>query len=61
MQRLVPRVPPRLLAVALRAVARPGFTRWSFDHYLDIAHPSFAAHAGARPAAPPVPLREMAA
>ncbi|HEV2075048.1 MAG TPA: NAD(P)/FAD-dependent oxidoreductase [Thermoleophilaceae bacterium] len=51
-QRLVPRVPPRLLRQAIRAVARPGVARWSFDHYLDIAHPAFAA-------APPAPAREL--
>jgi flavin-dependent dehydrogenase len=41
-QRLVPRVPPRLLSLALRAMESPRFVRWSFDHYLKIAHPSFA-------------------
>jgi flavin-dependent dehydrogenase len=41
-QKLVPRVPPRLLAAALRAIERDSFVRWSFGHYLGIAHPSFA-------------------
>ncbi len=41
-QRLVPRIPPRLLGPVIRGVAAPGFVRWSFDHYLDIAHPAFA-------------------
>jgi flavin-dependent dehydrogenase len=41
MQRLIPRVPPRLLAAALQPVATRRFTHWSFDHYLNIAHPSF--------------------
>jgi flavin-dependent dehydrogenase len=41
-QRLIPRVPPRLLAAALRPVATRRFTHWSFGHYLKIAHPSFA-------------------
>ena len=41
-QKLVPRVPPRLLAIALRGMARDAFVRWSFSHYLDIAHPSAA-------------------
>jgi hypothetical protein len=50
MQRLVPRVSPRLLAPAIRGFSTPGFARWAFDHYLDIAHPAFAA-AGA-PRAP---------
>ena len=44
-QRLVPRVPPRLLALALRGMERGSFVDWSFGHYLRIAHPSFAAHA----------------
>jgi digeranylgeranylglycerophospholipid reductase len=41
-QRLVPRVPPRLLAPALRAMAGDRFVRWSFRHYLRIAPPEFA-------------------
>jgi flavin-dependent dehydrogenase len=41
-QRLVPRVPPRLLALALRGMERRSFTDWSFGHYLRIAHPSLA-------------------
>jgi flavin-dependent dehydrogenase len=43
MQRLVPRVPPPLLSLALRSMASERFVRWSFGHYLKIAHPSFAA------------------
>ena len=46
-QRLVPRVAPRLLAPALRAMGAKRFVDWSFGHYLDIAHPSFAAAGGA--------------
>jgi flavin-dependent dehydrogenase len=42
-QRLVPRVPPRLLAASLRGMERGSFVDWSFGHYLSIAHPSFAA------------------
>jgi flavin-dependent dehydrogenase len=42
MQRLVPRVPPRGLALALRAVGTKTFVRWAFTHYLDIAHPAYA-------------------
>jgi flavin-dependent dehydrogenase len=49
-QRLIPRVPPRLLAAALHPVATKRFTHWSFGHYLKIAHPSFAE-----------PVRETAA
>ena len=48
-QRLVPRVAPRLLAPALGAMGAKRFVDWSFGHYLNIAHPSFAA-AGGSPA-----------
>ena len=48
-QRLVPRVAPRLLAPALHAMGAKRFVDWSFGHYLNIAHPSFAA-AGGSPA-----------
>jgi hypothetical protein len=41
-QRLIPRVPPRLLAHALRAMGTQRFVDWSFGHYLKVAHPSFA-------------------
>ncbi|MGH2716321.1 MAG: NAD(P)/FAD-dependent oxidoreductase, partial [Thermoleophilaceae bacterium] len=41
-QRLVPRVPPRLLALALKGMEHDAFVRWSFEHYLRIADPSFA-------------------
>jgi flavin-dependent dehydrogenase len=40
-QNLIPRVPPRLLAPALDAMARKRFVDWSFNHYLAIAHPDF--------------------
>jgi len=49
-QKLVPRLPPRLLATALRAMERGSFVDWSFGHYLRIADPSFAI-LGERPAA----------
>jgi menaquinone-9 beta-reductase len=42
-QRLVPRVAPRLLAQALRTMERKRFIDWSFGHYLGIAHPDFVA------------------
>ena len=46
-QKTVPRVPPRLLAAALRfPLSSDAFVRWSFTHYLNIAHPSFATPAG---------------
>jgi menaquinone-9 beta-reductase len=38
-QRLVPRVPPRLLTGALRAMQWRRFLDWSFGHYLAIAPP----------------------
>ncbi len=50
-QRLVPRVPPRLLAPALRGMANDRFVRWSFGHYLRIAHPAYARELAA-PAEP---------
>jgi flavin-dependent dehydrogenase len=41
-QRAVPRVPPRLLAFTLRRMEAERFVRWSFNHYLNIAPPTFA-------------------
>jgi flavin-dependent dehydrogenase len=49
-QRLIPRVAPRLLGVSLRAMGAKRFVDWSFGHYLEIAHPRFVAQ-GALPAA----------
>jgi flavin-dependent dehydrogenase len=46
-QRLIPRVPPRALALALRGMASDAFVTWSFDHYLRIAHPAYARELGA--------------
>jgi flavin-dependent dehydrogenase len=40
-QRLVPRIAPRALALGLRAMAAKRFVDWSFGHYLNIAHPRF--------------------
>jgi menaquinone-9 beta-reductase len=40
-QRTVPRIAPRLLAPALGAMGRKQFVDWSFNHYLEIAHPRF--------------------
>ena len=42
-QRLVPRVTPRLLAGALRAMEARRFLDWAFGHYLEISHPRFVA------------------
>jgi flavin-dependent dehydrogenase len=50
-QRLVPRVPPRMLAPALRAMGAKRFVEWSFGHYLKIADPAFVA-GGTRAPAP---------
>src|SRR4051812_5698537 len=41
-QRTVPRVPPRLLGPAIKVMGAQWFVRWAFNHYLDIAPPSFA-------------------
>ena len=38
-QKFVPRVPPRLLAPALRAMSADAFVDWSFNHYLNICAP----------------------
>jgi flavin-dependent dehydrogenase len=41
-QRLIPRLPPRLLGLMIRAFGAKRFIDWSFDHYLRIAPPEFA-------------------
>jgi menaquinone-9 beta-reductase len=38
-QRLVPRVPPRLLHRAIRGLQRRPIVHWAFHHYLEIAPP----------------------
>jgi menaquinone-9 beta-reductase len=50
-QKAVPRVPPRVLAPAIRAMGSQRFVDWSFGHYLQIAPPSFAAAPAPRPRA----------
>src|SRR4051812_9613870 len=62
-QKLVPRVPPRVLAPAIRAMGSQRFVDWSFGHYLDIAPPSFAAAEPPPPgrSAPPQPALRGAA
>ena len=40
-QRLIPRIAPRLLGPAVQAMSAKRFVDWSFGHYLDVAHPSF--------------------
>ena len=42
-QKLVPRVPPRLLGPLIRLFGTKRFVDWSFRHYLNIAPPEFAA------------------
>ncbi|HET6831615.1 MAG TPA: NAD(P)/FAD-dependent oxidoreductase [Solirubrobacterales bacterium] len=44
-QRLVPKVPPRILGPALRGMSTDGFVRWSFNHYLNICAPPIATAA----------------
>ena len=46
-QRLVPRVAPRLLSGALRGMRHKRFVDWSFGHYLNVAHPDFVGPARA--------------
>jgi flavin-dependent dehydrogenase len=50
-QRLIPRIPPRLLTHGLKAMERQRFVNWSFGHYLEIAHPRFVGEGAARPRA----------
>ena len=42
-QRLVPRVPPRLLHRSIGGMQAKRFVDWSFRHYLEIASPTFAS------------------
>jgi menaquinone-9 beta-reductase len=44
-QRLIPRIPPRVLGPAIRLMASKRFLDWSFRHYLNIAPPQFAGSA----------------
>jgi flavin-dependent dehydrogenase len=43
-QKLVPRVPPRVLQRGLGAMQAKRFVDWSFGHYLRIAPPEFVRH-----------------
>jgi flavin-dependent dehydrogenase len=54
-QQLIPRVPPRLLALALGGMSSKRFVDWSFGHYLRIAPPEFAREHAARPGRRPEP------
>jgi flavin-dependent dehydrogenase len=40
-QNVVPDIPPRALGPLLRGLASKRLMEWTFDHYLNIAHPSF--------------------
>ncbi len=42
-QRLVPKIPPRVLGPMIRLFGAKRFIDWSFDHYLRIAPPEFAS------------------
>ncbi len=59
-QRMVPRVPPRLLALALRGMATHRFVEWSFGHYLRIAPPEYARAGVQRGREHPARLRAAA-
>jgi flavin-dependent dehydrogenase len=48
-QKAVPRVPPKLLGRAIGAMGAKPFVDWSFNHYLNIAPPSFATAGAPRP------------
>ena len=41
-QKLIPQVPPRILAPLIRLMGSKRFVDWSFTHYLRIAPPDFA-------------------
>jgi menaquinone-9 beta-reductase len=41
-QKLIPRVPPRVLAPLIRLMGNKRFVDWSFNHYLAIAPPDYA-------------------
>ena len=47
-QRLVPRVPPRLLGPIIRLMGTRRFVEWSFNHYLNVAPPGVRGALSAR-------------
>jgi flavin-dependent dehydrogenase len=53
-QKIVPRIPPRMVGPLIRALGTKRFVDWSFRHYLNIAPPEFADSAPehARPEVP---------
>jgi flavin-dependent dehydrogenase len=60
MQKLIPRVPPRVLGPAVRAMGSKAFVDWAFSHYFEIAPPGFVGEAPA-PAPRHRPLAAAAA
>jgi menaquinone-9 beta-reductase len=42
-QKLVPKIPPRLLGPLVRLLGNKRFIEWSFSHYLQIAPPQFVS------------------
>jgi menaquinone-9 beta-reductase len=48
-QRLLPRIPPRLLPLAFGLLSRKTIADWAFDHYLRVAPPEFAGPPPGRP------------
>lgn len=52
-QRLIPRIAPRVLAGGLKTIEHKRFIDWAFGHYLRVAHPDFVGTTRAvyRPAA----------
>jgi flavin-dependent dehydrogenase len=48
LQRLIPALPPRVLALGLRAMGRQAIVDRAFDWYLDQAHPDYATRAPLR-------------
>jgi flavin-dependent dehydrogenase len=53
-QRLLPRIPPRVLPPAFRLLSTRLVADWAFDHYLRIAAPEFAGDARVHPEPPEV-------
>lgn len=47
-QRVIPRIPPRVLGRGLRAIDRDSFIAWAFNHYLNVAPPEFVGPARPR-------------
>ncbi len=61
-QRLIGQLTPtRAIAALARAMANERFCAWAFDHYLEIAPPSFVGPPSARRAAPSAVARVSAA